>query len=90
MVDTFVCSRNRRALEKLRLNRMTLVDSFRSLRGLDMRKTVAGLEDELAIIEAGIEKLNPPACPILDAQLIAINARANDPAGFVEDDGKWH
>lgn len=58
MVDAFVRSRNRRALERLRSNRMTLVDSFRSLQGLDLRKTVAGLKDEVAMIEAGIDYLH--------------------------------
>jgi hypothetical protein len=57
MVETFVRSRNRQALDDLWLNRKSLIASFNTLSGHDLRKVVAGLEEEMAIIEAAINKL---------------------------------
>ena len=63
MVETFVRSRNRQALDDLWSNRKSLIASFNTLSGYDLRKVVAGLEEEMAIIDAAIRKLNSDPWP---------------------------
>ena len=58
IVDVHVRYGNRRALEELRAHRGRLVAGLRTLGGpYDTRKSIAQIEDEIAIIDAGLEKL---------------------------------
>jgi hypothetical protein len=60
VVETYVRSSNRRALEDLRSSREDLIVSFRTLGGgYDLSKIIlAQLENDIAIIEEGISKLS--------------------------------
>ena len=62
IVDTHVRLRNRRALDDLRAHRGRLLGGLKSLAGsYDTSRPIAQIEDEIAIIEAGLSKLNTAA-----------------------------
>ena len=63
IVDVHVRYGNRRALEDLWAHRGRLLASLiRTLGGpYDVRKPIAQIEDEIAIIDAGLAKLKPAA-----------------------------
>ena len=59
IVDVHVRYSNRRALDELRARWGRLLAGLRTITGpLDVSKPIAELEDEIAIIEAGLAKLN--------------------------------
>ena len=62
IVDAYVRLGNRRALEDLSAHRQHLVDDLRGKAGLDVSTLVRQLEEEIAVIDAGLEKL-PPSGP---------------------------
>jgi hypothetical protein len=58
IVDAYVKLRNRRALEELRAHRHRLATELKSINGpLDLRSSIKQLEEEIAVIEAGLTKL---------------------------------
>jgi hypothetical protein len=62
IVDVYERYRNRRALDELRAHRVSLLADLKTLTGpFDVSKPIAELEDEIAIIEAGLAKLNTAA-----------------------------
>ena len=62
IIDAYVRYRNRGALDELRAHRVSLLANLRTLTGpFDVSKPIAELEDEIAIIEAGLAKLNTAA-----------------------------
>ena len=62
IVDTYVRYGNRKALDDLRAHRGRLIAGLKALTGTyDVSKPIAQMEDEIAIIEAGISKLNTAA-----------------------------
>ena len=64
IVDVHVRYGNRSALEDLRAHRGRLITglkAFRRQRPYDTRKPIAQIEDEIAVIEAGLAKLKPAA-----------------------------
>ena len=62
IVDAYVSLRNRKALDDLRAHRGRLIAELRLLSGgYDTSKPVALIQDEIAIIEAGLAKLNTAA-----------------------------
>jgi hypothetical protein len=59
IVDAYVRLRNRKALDDLRAHRGRLIAELRLLSGgHDTSKPIAQIQDEIAIIEAGLAKLN--------------------------------
>jgi len=59
IVDAHVRLRNRKALDDLRAHRGRLIAELRLLfGGYDASKLIAQIQDEIAIIEAGLAKLN--------------------------------
>jgi hypothetical protein len=62
IVDAYVRLGNRRALEDLSAHRQRLVDDLRGKAGLDVSTLVRQIEEEIAVIDAGLEKL-PPSGP---------------------------
>ena len=61
IVDVYVRYRNRGALEDLLSHRRRLVAGLRALTGTyDASKPIAQIENEIAIIEAGLAKLETP------------------------------
>lgn len=62
MVETYVRYGNRQALDDLRSTRRGLIADLKKLGNrYDPSKVVAVLEDEIAIIEAGVARLNSAA-----------------------------
>jgi hypothetical protein len=62
IVDVHVRFRNRRALDELRAHRRKLIAELRLLAGgYDISKPIAQMQDEIAIIEAGLSKLSGAA-----------------------------
>jgi hypothetical protein len=59
IVDAHVRLRNRKVLDDLRAHRGRLIAELRLLSGgYDASKLIAQIQDEIAIIEAGLAKLN--------------------------------
>ncbi|MBH5371728.1 hypothetical protein HZZ16_27195 [Bradyrhizobium sp. CNPSo 4016] len=52
--------KNRRALEGLLAHRRGMLARLQAVVGIDASKSVQGVEDEIGIIEAGLEELKPP------------------------------
>jgi hypothetical protein len=62
IVDANVRLHNRGALDDLRAHRGRLIAELKSLAGAyDTSKPIAQIQDEIAIIEAGLAKLNTAA-----------------------------
>lgn len=62
IVDTYVRYSNRKALEDLRAHRVGLIASLKTLTGTyDTSKPIAQIEDEIAVIDAGLAKLKTAA-----------------------------
>ena len=62
IVHEYVRLRDRKALDDLRAHRRRLIAELRLLSwGYDMSKPTAQLQDEIAIIDAGLAKLNTAA-----------------------------
>jgi hypothetical protein len=62
IVDVHVRFRNRRALVELRAHRERLIAELRLLAGgYDISKPIAQMQAEIAIIEAGLAKLDSAA-----------------------------
>jgi hypothetical protein len=64
IVDAYVRLQNRKALEDLRTHRQRLLSDLKSRSDLvyDVSGPVRLLEDELAVIDAGLERLNRSHC----------------------------
>jgi hypothetical protein len=61
IVDAYVKLRNRKALEDMKSHRYRLATELKSLHGvIDVRLSIKQLEDEIAVIDAGLAKLNTP------------------------------
>ena len=63
IVDGYVRLGDRDALERLSVHRRHLLDSVKSHSGLDLRRTIRDLEDEIEIIGKGLSKLEATADP---------------------------
>ena len=58
IVGAYVKLENRKALEDMKAHRQHLVTEIKSFRGvIDVTSSVRQLEDEIAIIDAGLAKL---------------------------------
>ena len=59
IVDAYVKLRNRKALEELRAHRHRLATELKSINSpLDLSSSIKQLEEEIAVIEAGLTMLN--------------------------------
>jgi hypothetical protein len=58
IVDAYVWLNNRRALEDLRMHRQRLADVLKSRTGFDFSLPIGQIDEEIAVIEAGLERLN--------------------------------
>ncbi len=61
IVDGFMRLQDRTSLENLRMHRRRLAVDLKATRGLDCRKSIAQIDEDIVIIEAGLEKLSGPA-----------------------------
>jgi hypothetical protein len=58
IVDAYVRLGNRRALEDLRLHRQKLAVDLKGKTGFDYSLPIDQIDQELAVIEAGLDKLD--------------------------------
>jgi len=58
IVDAYVRLDNRRALENLMMHRQRLAIDLKSRRGFDFSLPIRQVDEEIAVIEAGLERLN--------------------------------
>ena len=58
IVDAYVRFNNRRALEDLMMHRQRLAIDLKSRRGFDFSLPIRQVDEEIAVIEAGLERLN--------------------------------
>ena len=60
IADVYIRLNNRRALEDLRMHRQRLAIDLKLRTGYDFSSPIGQIEDEIAVIEAGLERLNRP------------------------------
>jgi hypothetical protein len=58
IVDAYVRLNNRRALEDLRMHRQRMAVDLKSRTGFDLSLPIRQIDEEIAVIEAGLERLN--------------------------------
>ena len=59
MVRAYAQLRNRKELENMRAHRLRLVTELKSMKGAaDLSSQIKLLEDDIAVIDAGLAKLN--------------------------------
>jgi|HubBroStandDraft_4_1064222.scaffolds.fasta_scaffold686979_3 hypothetical protein len=58
ITDVYIRLNNRRALEDLRMHRQRLAIDLKLRTGYDFSSPIGQIEDEIAVIEAGLERLN--------------------------------
>jgi hypothetical protein len=58
IVDAYVRLGNRRALEDLRIHRQRLAVDLKGIADYDFSSPIGQIDQELAVIEAGLDKLN--------------------------------
>jgi hypothetical protein len=60
IVDTYVRLGKRREIEDLLMHRQRLVIDLKARRGYDYSRPIAQIDQEIEIIEAALQKLEPP------------------------------
>lgn len=60
IVAGYVKVKNRKALEQLRVHRRKLLSELKEVTGINPINAVQAVQDELVVIEAGLEELKPP------------------------------
>jgi len=60
IVDTYVRLKNRRGLDALMMHRQRLAIDLKSRSGYDFSLPIGQVDEEIAIIEAGLSKLKSP------------------------------
>jgi hypothetical protein len=58
IADVYIRLNNRRALEDLRMHRQRLAVDLKLRTGYDFSSPIGQIEYEIAVIEAGLERLN--------------------------------
>ena len=61
IVDGYVRLNNRRALDDLRMQRRKLAVDLKARTGFDFRTTVQQIEEDIAVIETGLARLDGAA-----------------------------
>ncbi|WP_426608606.1 hypothetical protein [Bradyrhizobium sp. McL0616] len=61
IVDTYVRLKNRRGLDELMMHRQRLAIDLKSKSGFDFSRPIGQIDEEIAIIEAGLSRLKADA-----------------------------
>jgi hypothetical protein len=78
IVGAYVKLRNRKALEDLKAHRQRLVSEIKSFCGvIDVSSQIKQLENEIAVIDAGLAKLDTPTAAWASALGLGFNSRAS-------------
>jgi hypothetical protein len=59
IVDTYLRLKNRRAIEDLLIHRRRISIDLKGRKGYDFSRPIAQIDEEIAIIEAALDKLGP-------------------------------
>ena len=59
IVSAYVRLKNRQALEDMRMNRRRLLVDVQSTTGIDPTESVVTLQEDIALIEAGLQQIGP-------------------------------
>jgi hypothetical protein len=57
IVDAYVQLKDRKALEDLRMHRRKLAVDLKERTGLDLSQSIGQIDEEIGVIEAGLERL---------------------------------
>ncbi|KGT79396.1 hypothetical protein MA20_13395 [Bradyrhizobium japonicum] len=60
IVDGYARPKDRQSLEELRMHRRRLAVDLKARTGFDCRWSIAQVEQDIAVIEAGLETLSSP------------------------------
>jgi hypothetical protein len=60
IVDGYTRLKDRQSLENLRMHRRRLAVDLKARGGLDMRFSIGQIEQDIAVIEAGLQTLSGP------------------------------
>lgn len=60
IVDTYVRLKNRRGLDALMMHRQRLAVDLKSRSGYDFSRPIQQIDEEIAVIEAGLARLRAP------------------------------
>lgn len=60
IVASYVKVRDRRALTELLAHRRKVLAELQAVSGINPESAIRAIQDELAVIEAGLEELKPP------------------------------
>jgi hypothetical protein len=60
IVASYVKVRDRRALTELLAHRRKVLAELQAVSGINLESAIRAIQDELAVIEAGLEELKPP------------------------------
>jgi hypothetical protein len=74
IVDTYVRLKNRRAIEDLLIHRRRLALDLKGRKGYDFSRPIAQIDQEIAIIEAALEKLEPGNLSLATRSLMSFAA----------------
>jgi hypothetical protein len=74
IVDTYVRLKNRRAIEDLLIHRRRLAVDLKTRKGYDFSRPIAQVEEEIAIIEAALEQLEPGTLSLATRSLMTFAA----------------
>jgi hypothetical protein len=74
IVDTYVRLKNRRAIEDLLIHRRRLALDLKSRKGYDFSRPIGQIDQEIAIIEAALELLEPGTLSLATRSLMSFVA----------------
>jgi hypothetical protein len=74
IVDTYVRLKNRRAIEDLLIHRRRLALDLKSRKGYDFSRPIAQIDEEIAIIEAALDLLEPGTLSLATRSLMSFAA----------------
>jgi hypothetical protein len=60
IVASYVRHNNRLALEQMRMHRQRLAIDLKMRAGYDFSQAIRAIEDDIEVIDAGLERLNKP------------------------------
>ena len=86
IVSGYVLLKNRKALEDLLAHRQGLLDQLKRVCGIDPKQVVDQIRQEIAIIEAGLERLAGKAAPAQEEDRVGVlGLTVSDGAPLIDD-----
>ncbi|MGY4435067.1 hypothetical protein ACVWWO_007544 [Bradyrhizobium sp. F1.13.1] len=91
IVAGYVKVRDRRALTDWLAHRRKVLAELQAVSGINPENAVRAIQDELAVIEAGLDELKPPPCSLPEkrVELVRVNKINWDKVGRVTEPGRY-